>query len=154
MGIPLIKAKTHGEKERELEDLKTVLINLKNKGVEAIFAGALASEYQKSRIDQLCNDIGLISKAPLWHVNPKEYMEEIIDSGFEVIIISVSAEGLDRSWLGRRIDHELLEEIITLNSKYPYMTGLQLILQSVSQRNSDIFRYRLFLVNLQHTNKK
>src|SRR6202142_2451926 len=118
MGIPLIKAKTHGEKERELDDLKTVLIDLKPKGVEAIFAGALASEYQKSRIDQLCKDIGLISKAPLWHVDPKEYMEEIINLGFEVIIISESAEGLDESWLGRKIDNKLLDEIINLNSQY------------------------------------
>jgi predicted ATP pyrophosphatase (TIGR00289 family) len=118
MGIPLIKAKTHGVKERELEDLKVVLNDLKNKGVEAIFTGALASEYQKSRIDQLCKDIGLESKAPLWHVDPEEYMEEIINIGFEVIIISVSAEGLDESWLGRKIDNKLLDEIITLNSKY------------------------------------
>ena len=118
MGIPLIKAKTHGVKERELEDLGDVLNNLKNKGVEAIFAGALASEYQKSRIDQLCKNIGLVSKAPLWHVDPKEYMEEIINLGFEVIIISVSAEGLDESWLGRKIDNKLLDEIIALNSKY------------------------------------
>ena len=118
MGIPLIKAKTHGVKEKELDDLKSVLNKLKDKGVEAIFAGALASEYQKSRIDQLCKDLGLMSNAPLWHIDPKEYMEEIIDSGFEVIIISVSAEGLDESWLGRRINHELLEEIINLNSKY------------------------------------
>ena len=118
MGIPLIKAKTYGVKEKELDDLKSVLNKLKDKGVEAIFAGALASEYQKSRIDQLCKDLGLMSNAPLWHIDPKEYMEEIIDSGFEVIIISVSAEGLDESWLGRRIDHELLEEIINLNSKY------------------------------------
>lgn len=118
MGIPLIKAKTHGVKERELEDLKVVLNDLKNKGVEAIYAGALASEYQKSRIDQLCTDIGLVSKAPLWHVDPKEYMEEIINLGFEVIITGVSAEGLDESWLGRKIDSKLLDEIITLNSKY------------------------------------
>ncbi len=118
MGIPLIKAKTHGVKEKELDDLKRVLNELKDRGVEAIFAGALASEYQKSRIDQLCTDLGLMSNAPLWHVDPKEYMEEIIDLGFEVIIISVSAEGLDESWLGRKIDHELLDEIINLNSKY------------------------------------
>jgi predicted ATP pyrophosphatase (TIGR00289 family) len=118
MGIPLIKAKTHGVKERELEDLKVVLNDLKNKGIEAIYAGALASEYQKSRIDQLCKDIGLVSKAPLWHVDPKEYMEEIINLGFEVIITSVSAEGLDESWLGRKLDSKLLDEIITLNSKY------------------------------------
>ena len=118
MGIPLIKAKTHGVKEKELDNLGSVLKDLKDKGVEAIFAGALASKYQKSRIDQLCKDLGLISKAPLWHVDPKEYMEEIINLGFEVIIISVSAEGLDESWLGRRIDSKLLDEIITLHNKY------------------------------------
>ena len=118
MEIPLIKAKTHGIKEKELDDLKRVLIDLKDKGVEAIFTGALASEYQKSRIDQLCSDVGLISKAPLWHIDPKEYMEEIINTGFDVIIISVSAEGLDETWLGKKIDHKLLENLITLNSKY------------------------------------
>ncbi len=118
MGIPLIKAKTHGQKEKELDDLKRVLKELKDKGIEAVFAGALASEYQKSRIDKLCKDIGLKSNAPLWHLDPKQYMEEIIELGFEVIIISVSAEGLDESWLGRKIDHKLLEEIIALNKKY------------------------------------
>lgn len=118
MEIPLIKAKTYGVKEEELDDLKAVLKDLKKKGVEAIFAGALASEYQKSRIDKLCDDIGLISKAPLWHVDPKEYMDEIINLGFEVIIISVSAEGLDESWLGRKVDNKLLDEIISLHNKY------------------------------------
>lgn len=118
MEIPLIKAKTHGVKEEELDYLKAVLKDLKKKGVEAIFAGALASEYQKSRIDKLCDDIGLISKAPLWHVDPKEYMDEIINLGFEVIIISVSAEGLDESWLGRKVDNKLLDEIISLHNKY------------------------------------
>jgi diphthine-ammonia ligase len=118
MKIPLIKAKTHGIKEKELDDLKRVLIDLKNKGIEAIFTGALASEYQKSRIDQLCSDVGLMSEAPLWHIDPKEYMEMIIDTGFDVIIVGVSAEGLDETWLGKKIDHTLLENLITLNSKY------------------------------------
>jgi diphthine-ammonia ligase len=118
MGIPLIKAKTHGMKEKELDDLKKVLNELKDKGVRAIFTGALASEYQKSRIDKLCTDLGLISNAPLWHVDPKKYMEEIIDLGFEVIIISVSAEGLEESWLGRKIDQELIDELVILNKKY------------------------------------
>jgi diphthine-ammonia ligase len=118
MGIPLIKASTLGEKEKELEDLRAVLTDLKNRGVDAIFAGALASEYQKSRIDGLCLEIGLESKAPLWHWDPKDYMEKLIELGFEVILISVSAEGLDESWLGRKLDNELLDEIIELNSKY------------------------------------
>jgi len=118
MNIPLLRAKTSGVKEKELEDLKIVLEDLKSKGVDAIFAGALASQYQKSRIDGLCNEIGLESKAPLWHWDPKNYMEKIIELGFEVILVSVSAEGLDESWLGRKLGSELLEDIVNLHGKY------------------------------------
>jgi len=118
MEVPLIQAETPGEKEEELEDLMHALMNLKNKGVEAIFTGAIHSEYQKSRIDGLCKEIGLKSIAPLWHRDPQEYMQEVIDLGFEVIITSVSAEGLDESWLGRVIDEDLLEELRVLNEKH------------------------------------
>lgn len=118
LGIPLIKGFTKGVKEEELEDLKRVLKGLKEKEIEGIFAGALASTYQKSRIDQICSDLELESFAPLWHRDPKEYMEEILKLEFEVIITSVSAEGLDESWIGRRIDGELLHELLELHDKY------------------------------------
>ena len=118
MELPLIQAETPGEKEKELEDLKRAMLNLKNKGVEAIFTGAIHSEYQKSRIDGLCKEIGLESIAPLWHRDPLEYMQEVVNLGFEVIITSVSAEGLDESWLGRVIDEDLLEELKALHEKY------------------------------------
>lgn len=118
MDIPLIKAGTKGEKERELDDLKSVLSNLKDGGVEGIFTGALASVYQKSRIDKICSELSLQSCSPLWHRDPQEYMDEIITSGFKVILVSVSAEGLDESWLGRRIDKELLDELLLLHEKY------------------------------------
>ena len=125
MGIPLIKKVTKGIKEEELEDLKNILIELKDKGIEAIYSGALFSIYQKSRIDALCDELGLESFAPLWHRDPVEYMEEIIDLGFEVIITSVAAEGLDESWLGRKVDMDSLLEIIELNKKYKIHIGFE-----------------------------
>ncbi|HEX7468983.1 MAG TPA: diphthine--ammonia ligase, partial [Methanobacterium sp.] len=99
-------------------DLKAVLSNVKDEGIESVFTGALASNYQKSRVDKICSDLNLQSCAPLWHINPLEYMEEIINLKFEVIITSVSAEGLDESWLGKKIDENLLEEIMVLHEKY------------------------------------
>lgn len=118
MGVPIIQAETPGEKEEELDDLKEALSDLKSRGVEAVFTGAIHSEYQKSRIDNLCREIGLESIAPLWHRDPLEYMKEVVDLGFEVIITSVSAEGLDESWLGRVINTDLLEELKALHEKY------------------------------------
>lgn len=117
-GIPLIKKVSKGIKEEELKDLTRVLRELKELGIEAVFSGALYSEYQKSRIDKICSDLNLKSCTPMWHVDASDYMNEIIELGFEVIITSVSAEGFDKSWLGKKIDKELLNELIKLNDKY------------------------------------
>ncbi|MBM4242059.1 MAG: TIGR00289 family protein [Euryarchaeota archaeon] len=116
--IPLIKGVTKGEKEKELEDLKLVLKELKQKKIVGIYSGAISSTYQKSRIDKICDELGFKSCTPLWHMDPKEYLKELIKLGFEVIITSVSAEGLDESWLGRKIDENLLDELTNLNEKY------------------------------------
>ncbi|KZX17571.1 diphthine--ammonia ligase [Methanobrevibacter filiformis] len=116
--IPLLKSKTDGKKEKELDDLENALIQLKDKGIEAIYSGALFSTYQKSRIDALCEKHNLKSIAPLWHVNTKEYMREIVDLGFEVIISGVFAEGLDESWLGRTITKESINELIAIEKKH------------------------------------
>lgn len=146
MEVPLLQAETPGEKEEELKDLKDALIKLKEKGVDAIFTGAIDSQYQKSRIDQLCQEVGLESHAPLWHRDPEEYMKEIIELGFEVIITSVAAEGLDESWLGRKIDKDLLGELKKLNKKY----GLHMAFEGGEAEtlvlNGPIFKKKLHIM--------
>ena len=53
MKIPQIVVPTEGEKEVELQDLSKALRMAKVESrVEAIFTGALASVYQKSRVSQ------------------------------------------------------------------------------------------------------
>ncbi len=118
MEIPSIDVLTDGIKEEELIDLEKTLMRLKEKGVEAVYSGALESVYQKSRIDKICERLELKSLSPLWHRDPIDYMRQIIDLGFEVIITSVSAYGLTKEWLGRTITHETIDEILELNEKY------------------------------------
>lgn len=116
--IPIIVADTKGVKEEELQDLKREFQKLKDLGVEAIYTGALYSTYQKSRIEKLGKETGLKVISPYWHVDELEYMREIVDLGFEVIVSGVFAEGLDQSWLGRRIDEKAIEELVVLSEKY------------------------------------
>ena len=118
MEIPTVDVVTDGVKEEELDDVENALIRLKNKGVECVYSGALESVYQKSRIDGICERIGLKSVSPLWHVDPVEYMRELVDEGFEIIISSTAAYGLTKDWLGRTITHEVIDELIKLNEKY------------------------------------
>ena len=116
--IPILKGYSEGEKEKELDDLENQLIILKKNNVEAVYNGALFSNYQKTRIDRLCEKLGLKSIAPLWHIQEEDYMDEIINLGFEIIITGVSAEGLDESWLGRPLDKVAIEELKAINKKY------------------------------------
>lgn len=116
MGIPLIRGKTEGIKEEELKDLKKLIGSVKGK-VEGIVTGALASNYQKSRIDAICKGLDLESLAPLWHRDPENYLNELLDNNFKVMITAVAAEGLDQSWLGRILDKKAIEDLKKLNKR-------------------------------------
>ena len=113
--IPLVTAETAGIKEKELDDLKKLLLSL---DVDGIVSGAIMSSYQKERIGNICEELGIKSVTPLWHQDPLDIMNELIDLKFKVIIIGVYAYGLDQTWLGREINPETLEKLVELNEKY------------------------------------
>ncbi len=113
--IPLVKAETFGIKEKELDDLKKMLESLE---VDGITTGAIASTYQKQRIDKICDEIGIKSIAPLWQKNPHAIMNELLELKFKVILVGVSAHGLDQNWLGKEITKETLEKLVELNKKF------------------------------------
>ena len=113
--IPLVKAETLAVKEREVEDLKRLIEGL---DVDAIVSGAIASTYQKSRIEKICKQLGLECIAPLWHENPLNILKEIVALKFEVIITGVYAYGFSIEWLGRKIDDATIRALIELNGHY------------------------------------
>lgn len=120
IGLPLIKGYTSGEEEEEVEDLKKVLEGL---NVDGVVAGALESEYQRTRIEKVCHELGLASYAPLWHKNSEQLLREMIHAGFDIVIVGVSAYGLGRDWLGRKIDEKAVEELKGLSQKYGIHMG-------------------------------
>jgi ABC transporter with metal-binding/Fe-S-binding domain ATP-binding protein len=115
IGIPLVEVVTPPEPEKELIPLRDTLAGL---GIDGIVSGALASEYQRRRLDQICDDIGIKSFAPLWHKSPRELVGEMVDEGFEIMIVGCAAEGLDERWLGRVLDRDALKELDRLHDKY------------------------------------
>lgn len=116
--LPLLMEKTKGEKEKELMDLRNLIIIAKEKyDIKVIVAGALASRYQKERIEAICADLDLELFAPLWGVDAEEYMSDIIKNNFKVIITAISAEGLDKSFLGKVIDFDIIKKLKIINKK-------------------------------------
>lgn len=124
MGIPITIKKTKGEKEKELDDIESALGEWKGK-IEGVTAGALASNYQKSRVEAICKRLGFIVFSPAWHRDVVDYWNELLDSGFKVIITKVACEGLGKEWLGKEIDRKRFLELKKLSEKYRFHLGFE-----------------------------
>lgn len=119
MNIPLIIKRTKGEKEKELEDLEKIIEEAKERyQLQGIVTGTIQSVYQSSRIQKICNKLGIECFNPLWQKNEEEYLKELIKNNFKVILTGASAYPLDKSFLGRLIDSKLIDELQILNEKY------------------------------------
>lgn len=118
MGVPLLVQQTKGEKEEELKDLIAVLVEAKDKyKIDGVITGALYSNYQRERIEKICDMLSLKIFSPLWHISQETELREIIDSGFEVVLTRIAAEGLDKSWLNVPLTHTHLQRLAELNRK-------------------------------------
>ncbi len=118
-GIPLVLEKTQGEKEAELEDLKKAIVRAREEfGIEGVVTGAVESVYQATRVQTICNELGLEVFNPLWQKPQVEVIEDLIAEGFDVVVVGVGAYPLDKKWLGRRIDEKFLSEMKVMNKKW------------------------------------
>ena len=118
-GIPVLMQKTSGIKEEELNELRSALSRLiSEKGIEGVCCGAIESTYQKSRVEKICEELGIRAFCPLWHRDAADLVSEMIGSGMEIIFASVAADGFDESWLGRHLDTTALDELVRMNQKY------------------------------------
>ena len=113
-GIPLTSQVSTGEKEKELKDLKKALNQL---NVDGVVVGAIESQYQASRVIRICDELGIKMYAPLWHMEPERLLREMITL-MDIRMVKVAAAGMDESWLGRRFDDLLIEDLKALNRKY------------------------------------
>lgn len=119
MKIPLILIDSEGKKEEELKELKEAVKKAKeNYNIEGVITGALYSEYQRQRIEKICDEVGLRIFSPLWHINQETHMHNLLKNGFKFIFTKVAAEGLNNSWLNREITEKDIDELIKLNKKY------------------------------------
>lgn len=87
-------------------------------GLAGIVSGAVASEFQHDRLEQLAADRGIGYVAPLWDVAAGDAARRMVAAGFDIRIVAVAAGGLDESWLGRRYDETAIAELETLADRY------------------------------------
>jgi len=119
MNIPLLTGKTEGKKEIELVDLEKIIKKaIKKYKIDTLVTGALHSDYQASRIQKICDNLKIKCFNPLWHKEEINYLEELIENKFKIVVVGVFAYPLDKKWLGRIIDEKFIDEVKELKEKY------------------------------------
>jgi len=113
--IRLTSRETELGEEKELDALKEVLSHA---DADGLVMGTIASDFQKSRVDAICHELGIRCFAPLWRQSQAALLADYLAAGFRIIITGVAAEGLDESWLGREIDEKARSELLELNRKF------------------------------------
>ena len=122
MGIPQIYVESDSIETKLETDLllKTLESAKKDYKIEGLVQGGILSEFQKNNFSNACEKLDLKLISPVWHIEEKQYMKNLLDDDFHFIITSVSADGLDDSWLGKEITYENLETLEKLSKKFGF----------------------------------
>ena len=115
--IDWINVSASGTVEDEINALELALSDLK---IDAIVSGALRSDFQKQRLECMCQRLNIHSFTPLWHQTPIEHLRGMIDAGFEIMLTSVSCEGLNHDWLGHVLTSSSLEDLHALSVQHRF----------------------------------
>lgn len=118
-GIPLIEWRSEGQEEVELGDLESAIREAVSRfGAQGVVSGAIQSVYQAARVQRICSRLNLWSFNPLWLCDQEAYMQDLTETGFEVIIAGVFSAPFDESWLGEQIDRRFINRLIPARDRY------------------------------------
>jgi len=122
MKIPQIVSELNSDETVEQMDVLETLLEKAKKDfkIEGIVHGGISSEFQKRCFESICKENNLKVVTPLWKTVPKEYMNDLINSGFKFILTSVSSDGLDEIWLGKIITTSDISRLSGLSEKHGF----------------------------------
>jgi len=113
IGIPLQIVQIPEMPSMEIYDniMTTTLTKIKNQGVShSIFGDIFLEDLRKYREDQLAK-IGLTAVFPLWKMPTLDLIQQFISLGFKTIVVCVNEQFLDKSFVGRVIDQNFINDL-------------------------------------------
>ncbi|KAI4477310.1 hypothetical protein M0804_012900 [Polistes exclamans] len=129
MGLPIYREPTFGRskmqeklyyptEDDEVEDLFRLLSKVKKQeNIEGVSSGAVLSDYQRLRVENVCSRLGLVSLSYLWRRDQEDLLKEMIENSINAVIIKVAALGLEPRHLGKSI-LELQSHFAKIKEKY------------------------------------
>ena len=87
------------------------LTELKNEGItHSVFGDIFLEDLRKYREDQLAR-IGFEGVFPIWKIPTQNLIQEFITLGFKTIVVCVNEKYLDKSFVGRIIDQQFIDDL-------------------------------------------
>lgn len=122
MNIPQLTMHSESnETDDELSALEKLLQNAKEQfHIEGLVHGGIKSQFQKEKFESLCSKLDLVAITPLWNKEPEQYMNDLLDSNFIFIMITVTSNGLDDTWLGKQITKSDIDTLKNLSVKFGF----------------------------------
>jgi diphthine-ammonia ligase len=110
MSLPIVQVRSSwGTYEAEF---KKALSGLKGRGVEAGIFGDIDLDAHREWVERVSRESGMEAVLPLWGKNNRESLiEELIEAGFETVVVATKKDVLGPEWLGRRIDYDFVRDI-------------------------------------------
>ena len=93
------------------EKMKIMLREFKNQGVTHSIFGDIFLEDLRAYRDGKLAQLEMKGYYPLWQMDTYKLYNEFITLGFRAVIVCTNSRYLDESYLGRELDHDLLNEI-------------------------------------------
>ncbi len=103
MQLPLVRAPLNGScvlstcqydatEGDEVEDLVQLIQQCLQRfpNATAVSCGAVLSDYQRLRVENVCRRLNLSSLAPLWRMPQQELLDRMLADGVDAIIVKVS----------------------------------------------------------------
>lgn len=113
IGIPLVKMEIPEMPTMEIYEktMSKTLTALKEQGATAsVFGDIFLDDLRVYRENKL-SEINLKGIFPLWKKSTNQLIREFIDLGFKTIVSCVNANYLDKSFVGRIIDEDFLNDL-------------------------------------------
>ena len=90
---------THND---EVEDMfHTLYFAMHKYGCKFVSAGAVFSDYQRMRVENVCTRLGMLSVAPLWRWPQEEVLDMVQKLDMKAILLKVASMGVSERELGK-----------------------------------------------------
>jgi uncharacterized protein (TIGR00290 family) len=112
LGIPLVTKKVTWETYEQ--GFKELVHELKPKGIEGCVFGDVWVAEHREWTERVCSELEIKALSPLFSNKPENLFRELINLGFQAVVIVVKKEFLGDEWLGRKLDQDFLNELLEI----------------------------------------